>query len=454
MASIKIAYIGGGSTRGPGTMASFIHQGQNFLGSEITLIDFNEERLALVKQIADKMIAARGLDLRVTATTNRREGLRDCDAVLTSYRPGGFEARMLDESIPLKHGVIGQETQGPGGFFMALRSIAAMKEIVADMEAVCPKARLFNYTNPVNIVAEAVTHNSPIWFAAFCEGPLFFGHDFAEWIGLDRAKMDVAMIGLNHGSWSVRHTYDGQDFMPLLEQAYAEVLMRGNSRGKAAESPQAESTEQPAALPLLSPSKLRLINLAVTLGALPAHYFQYYYFKDEILAELQAKQTTRAQDIMASVPDYWQHYREQAERDDPQLDPRRSRGGIHELELAIDAMDAIFNDRGEILPVNMPNRGSISNLPDDRVVETQGFLDRHGIAPLTMGPLPKQVLGLVEMLSEYQALTAQAAWCGTKRDAVRALASNPLVFSLNKAQAIYDEMADAHASYLPERLLH
>lgn len=431
MARIKIAYIGGGSTRAPGTMASFIHQGQNFLGSEIVLIDLDEERLALVKKLAEKMIAVRGLDLRVSMTTRRRDGLRDCDAVLTSYRPGGFEARHLDESIPLKYGVIGQETQGPGGFFMALRSIVAMKEIIADVEAVCPKARVFNYTNPINIVAEAVTHNSPVWFAAFCEGPLFFGHDFAEWIGLDRARMDVAMIGLNHGSWSVRHTYDGQDFMPMLERAYAE---RCKDNG-------------------LPAWKLRLMNLAVTMGALPAHYFQYYYFKEEILAELRAKPTTRAQDIMASVPDYWQHYREQAECDDPQLDPRRSRGGIHELELAIDAMDAIFNDRGEVLPVNVPNRGSISNLPDDRVVETQGFLDRHGIAPLAMGALPPQVLGLVEMLSEYQSLTAQAAWSGGKRDAVRALASNPLVFSLHKAQAIYDEMAAAHAQYLPERLL-
>ncbi|NJM42452.1 MAG: glycoside hydrolase [Anaerolineae bacterium] len=431
MASLKIAYVGGGSTRGPGTMASFIHQGQNFVGSEIVLIDFNEERLALVKKIADKMIAARGLDMTVTATTNHRDGLRDCDAVLTSYRPGGFEARYHDERIPLKHGVIGQETQGPGGFFMALRSIVAMKDIIADMEAVCPNARLFNYTNPVNIVAEAVTHNSTIWFAAFCEGPLFFGHDFAEWVGLEREKLDVAMIGLNHNSWSVRHTYDGADFMPLLEHGYEAALKQN-----------------------ITPHwMMRLMNLAVTLGALPAHYFQYYYFKDEILAELQAKPTTRAQDILASVPDYWQHYKGQAERDNPQLDPKRSRGGIHELELAIDAMDAIFNDRKEILPVNVPNRGSIPNLPDDRVVETQGFLDRNGIAPLAMGPLPKPVLGLVEMLSEYQSLTAQAAWSGSKRDAVRALASNPLVFSLHKAQAIYDEMAAAHAPYLPERLL-
>src|SRR5947208_14711911 len=93
-----------------------------------------------------------GVDLRIRATTDRRSGLADCDAVLTSFRPGGFEARYLDESIPLKHGVIGQETQGPGGFFMALRSINVMKDVVADMERVCPGAILFNYTNTGNRV--------------------------------------------------------------------------------------------------------------------------------------------------------------------------------------------------------------------------------------------------------------------------------------------------------------
>jgi len=125
-------------------MASFIHQGENFDGSEIVLIDLDAERLRIVQTIAQKMARARGLDLTITATTQRREGLQGCDAVLTSFRPGGFEARYLDESIPLKHGVIGQETQGPGGFFMALRSIQVMKSIIEDMEAVCPNARLFN----------------------------------------------------------------------------------------------------------------------------------------------------------------------------------------------------------------------------------------------------------------------------------------------------------------------
>ncbi len=431
MARIKMAYVGGGSTRAAGTMASFIHQGENFDGSEVVLIDLDAERLRIVQTIAQKMARARGLDLTITATTQRREGLQGCDAVLTSFRPGGFEARYLDESIPLKHGVIGQETQGPGGFFMALRSIQVMKSIIEDMEAVCPNARLFNYTNPINIVSEAVTHHSSIPTISLCEGPINGNRDFVEMIGLDPDKLDAVSLGLNHGSWTVRHLYDGQDFIPMLQAAYERMLRN----------------------PEIPRSDLRMVELACFMNSLPSHYFQYYYFKDEILAELQAKPTTRAQDIMASVPDYWTHYREQAAREIPELDPDRSRGGINELELAIDLMDAIFNDRKEVWYVNVPNQGAIADFPGDLVVETVAYADRHGVTRLVQGHMPKHVLGLVQMLGEYQALTAEAAWSGSRKDAIRALASNPLVFSLHKAEAIYDEMAVAHWQYLPERLL-
>jgi 6-phospho-beta-glucosidase len=431
MARIKLAYIGGGSTRGPGTMASFIDQGQNFDGSEVVLIDLNEERLALVKKLADKLARVKGLDLTITTTTDRRAGLADCDAVLTSYRPGGFEARYFDESIPLKHGVIGQETQGPGGFFMALRSIHIMQGIIADMEQVCPKAILFNYTNPINLVSEAVTHHSDLQTYSFCEGPLIFASPVVRAVGLDPAKVQTTMVGLNHGCWSVRHTYEGEDLMPVLAEAY----------DQARNEPGADSR------------RLRMVELALAMGSIPASYFQYYYFKDEVLAELQAKPTTRAQDILAAVPDYWQHYRQQAESAQPQLDPKRSRGGIHELELAIDVMDAIFNDRDEVWPVNLPNQGALADFPDDLVVEVFCRFDRTGAHRLPQEQLPRQVLGLLKMLGEYQALAGEAAWSGTRREAIQALASNPLCFSLAKATAIYDELAAAHRAYLPERLL-
>ena len=200
MARIKLAYIGGGSTRAPGTMASFVHQGENFQGSEVVLIDLNEERLEIVRTIAEKMARQKELDLKITATTDRRAGLEDCDSVLTSFRPGGFKARHLDESIPLKHGVIGQETQGPGGFFMALRSIHVMQDIVEEMEVVCPRARLFNYTNPINIVSEAITHHTDIPTVSLCEGPIIFPRHLARAADVDPDRVDAVMIGLNHGS--------------------------------------------------------------------------------------------------------------------------------------------------------------------------------------------------------------------------------------------------------------
>lgn len=431
MARLKIAYIGGGSTRAPGTVASFIAQGQNFAGSELVLIDLDAERLKTVETIGTRLARHQGVDLKLSSTTDRRAGLADCDVVLTSYRPGGFEARYLDESIPLKHGVLGQETQGPGGFFMALRTIHVMQSILADIEQVAPQARVFNYTNPINIVSQAVTQHSPVPILSFCEGPIIFPEGVANTVGLDPARLDTVMIGLNHGSWTVRHLYDGQDVMPLLAAAY----------------------ERLANDPSTSPQRLRLLKLAVTMESIPADYFQYYYYHDEIVAEQQAKSTTRSQDIMARVPDYWQHYREQAAADIPDLDVARSRGGLHELELAIDAMDAIYNDRKEILPLNAPNRGALSDFPDEMVVEGRGYFDRNGATLLADGALPRHVVGLVQMLGEYQMLTADAAWSGNRLDGIRALASHPLILSLSKAEAIYDEMATALRDYLPERLL-
>jgi 6-phospho-beta-glucosidase len=431
MAAIKIGYIGGGSTRAPGTIASWIAQGQNFSGSEIVLIDIDADRLEIVKMLGEKMARAAGIDMRFSATTDRRAGLADCDAVLSSYRAGGFEARWLDESIPLKHGVIGQETQGPGGFFMALRSIHVMKDIIADMETVCPRARLFNYTNPVNIVAEAVTHNSFIPTVSLCEGPLVFPAMVAKAAGLSVEGLDTEMMGLNHGSWSIRHLHDGEDLIKKVEAAYEE---RRHD-------------------PSLPEDAKRLMAITIAERSIPAQYFKYYYYRDEIVDELKSSLTTRSQDIMAKLPDYWQHYAEQAKSDNPFIEPARSRGGIHEMEIAIDVMDALYNDRGETWPVNVPNNGAIADLPDDRVVEVTGYVDRNGIRPLASGKLPPQVTGLVHMLGEYQAMTAKAAWDGDRRQAVQALASNPLVLSLSKAEALYNDMAAAHRAYLPERLL-
>ena len=326
--------------------------------------------------------------------------------------------------------MIGQETQGPGGFFMALRSIHVMQQILDDVAVACPGARIFNYTNPVNIVAQAVTDHSDAPFVSLCEGPIIYPEEIAEAAGLDAGRLDVASVGLNHASWSVRHRYDGQDLLPLVREAW----------------------ERRRDDPALTGEPRRILRLAATMDALPSAYFQYYYFEREVLGELKAKGTTRAEDILGWVPGYWRHYEEQARSGAPVLDPGRSRGGIHELELAIDCMDAVFNDRGETLPVNVPNQGSVPGFADTLVVETLGRCDADGVHPLPMPGLPTHLRGLVEALGEYQQAAADAAWSGGPRDAVRALAAHPLVRSIDLAERLYGEMAAAHRAQLPARL--
>jgi 6-phospho-beta-glucosidase len=432
VARIKIVYVGGGSSRAAGTMASFVEHGAEFNGSEVVLVDLDPDRLSTVRTIASKLVADRGLDLTITATTDRRAGLTDADAVLTSFRAGDFAARALDERIPLKHGVIGQETQGPGGMFMALRSLHVIRDIVAEISAVAPRATIFNYTNPVNIVSQAVADFSdvPIW--SMCEGPVIFPPAVLRAAGLDPARADVVMAGLNHNCWSFEHTYDGQDLVPLLRAAW-----------------DARRDD-----PTLGAYQRRLLHLASVAGSVPADYFQYYYFRDEILREQRAAPRTRAEVLLDELPGYWRHYGEQAAAPVPSLDPDRSRGGIHELELAIDVMSAHYNDTGARLPVNLPNTGgALPGFSDDTVVEVWSTVDASGVHPLPQKPLPPVGLALTQHLAEYQKLAAYAAWHGTRADGVRAMVANPLVPSLTVAEALYDELALAHARYLPERLL-
>jgi 6-phospho-beta-glucosidase len=432
MARIKLAYVGGGSSRAAGTMDSFLSHGQEFDGSEVVLIDRDAEHLEIVRTIAEKRARHLGLDVTVTATTEQRAGLADVDAVLTSFRPGGFEMRLADEQIPMRHGVIGQETQGPGGLMMALRSVEIVKGILADLDDVAPRARVFNYTNPVNIVSQAVADHTDVEILSMCEGPITFWPPIVRTAGLDPDRAEVVMAGVNHNCWSTTHRYDGQDLMPLLDEAWDRVR----------DDPGVDVWDK------------RMLHLAVVMRSLPADYFKYYYFGEEIFREHQGQRLTRAGVILESIPTYWAHYAEQAAADVPVLDPSTSRGGIHELELAIDVMSALYNDEPARLPVNLANVGGVlPGFDEDTVVEVWCDVDGSGAHPIPQRELPHAVHGITQTLAEYQRLAALAAWEGDRSDAVRALVAHPFVRTLAVAEELYDDLAHANRHYLPERLL-
>ena len=432
MATIKLAYLGGGSSRAAGTMASLIAHGAEFAGSEVVLIDQRADELEVVRTLAEKFARDSGVDLTVTATTNRRAGLEGVDAVLTRFRPGDFAMRQQDELIPMRHGVIGQETQGPGGFMMSLRSVQVFQGLIADLDDVAPDARIFNYTNPVNIVSQAVEDYTDTPIYSMCEGPMIFWPSILRTAGLDPERAEVIMAGVNHNCWSTTHTYDGDDIMPLLEQGWEKVR----------DDHTVDVWER------------RMLHLAVAMQSIPADYFRYYYFGEEFFREAQASRLTRAGVILSHVDDYWAHYREQAASDHPRLDPARSRGGIHELELAIDVMSAYYNDAPARLPVNLLNTGgALPGFDEDTVVEMWCDVDGTGAHPIEQRPLPHAVRGITQQLAEYQRLAALAAWEGSRADAVRALVAHPFVPTLAVAEELYDDLAHANAAYLPDRLL-
>ena len=160
----------------------------------------------------------------------------------------------------------------------------------------------------------------------------------------------------------------------------------------------------------------RMLHLAVAMQSIPADYFKYYYFGEEFFREAQASRLTRAGVILSHVDDYWAHYREQAASDHPVLDPARSRGGIHELELAIDVMSAFYNDAPARLPVNLPNTGgALPGFDEDTVVEMWCDVDGTGAHPIEQKPLPHAVRGITQELAEYQRLAAARRLGGQPR---------------------------------------
>jgi 6-phospho-beta-glucosidase len=250
--------------------------------------------------------------------------------------------------------------------------------------------------------------------------------------GLDPDRAEVMMAGVNHNCWSTVHTYDGEDLIPLLAAGYEKI----------ADDPSVPVWDK------------RMLHLAVAMGSVPADYFRYYYFGEEYFREAQAQRLTRAGVLLDALPGYWDHYAEQADAEVPELDPNRSRGGIHELELAIDVMSAYYNDAPARLPVNLPNTGGVlPGFDEDTVVEVWCDVDAAGARPVPQQPLPHAVRGITQTLAEFQRLAAEAAWGGTRADAVRALTAHPFVRNLHVAEELYDDLAYANRDYLPERLL-
>ncbi|ETI69116.1 6-phospho-beta-glucosidase [Neobacillus vireti] len=431
---LKIATIGGGSSYTPELIEGFIHYYNELPVQEIWLVDVvdGKEKLEIVGNLAKRMVKKAGVPIEIHLTLDRKEALKSADFVTTQFRVGMLEARGKDERIPLKHGVIGQETNGPGGLFKALRTIPVILDICREMEELCPNAWLINFTNPAGMVTEAVLRFSNIEkVVGLCNVPIGMEMGVAALLGVDPNRVRIDFAGLNHMVYGLDVFVDGisvkEQVMTLLTDPEKSITMQNiHAMG-------------------WEPEFLKALNV------LPCPYHNYYYKSGEMLAEeLKNYQEggTRAEVVKKLEAELFELYKNpELAIKPPQLEKR---GGAYYSEAAVRLIHSIYTDKRDIQTVNTRNNGAISNLPSDSAVEVSCIITSVGPKPIAVGELPMQVNGLVQQIKSFERAAINAAISGDYGTALLAMTINPLVPSDRIAKVILDEMLEAHKRYLPQ----
>jgi 6-phospho-beta-glucosidase len=415
---MKIAIIGGGSAYMPGLAFSFARESARFAEAELALHDIDAEALDLQRRLTAAILRANAAaPIEVSATTELERALDGADFVLTTFRPGGLEARHRDESIPPRYGVIGQETTGPGGLAMALRSIPALLEIAALMRrGSASDALLLNYTNPVQLVTDALVRHGGVDAIGLCDqhgGEIAF---LAGLLGADPHDLETDIWGTNHLTWTRAVRLRGADVTPLLWELLGSL------------DPGDVDDEYWASV----------VRLFPIYGMVASRYLAYYGMHDEMLARYRASGVTRAQQIMASLPEIVASYRREADSDDPR--PLGGRFSAEHGDFAVGVMAAVVSGEPTRFVLNVPNQGGIDGLPDDAIVELPCTLRGREIERHRMGPMPEQVAGLVLQMTAHARLASEAAVSGDRELMLRALMAHPLVNDIASAEAMLDEL--------------
>lgn len=457
---MKVAILGAGGVRTPLMVRSFLLR-QDRLGlDELALMDVDGERLELMACLTAPLEQANPPRFRITRTTDARAALAGADFVITTFRVGDMAARAVDERVALDHGVLGQETTGPGGYAMGLRTIPVLFGYLALMRDLCPEAWLLNFANPAGMLAEAVINHGG-WPRAvgICDAPASMQRGAALFLQARPDDVFLEYFGLNHLGWASGVWHKGRDRLPELIELFA------RAGGPVPGYPFAP-------------------GLIQALGMLPNEYL-YYYYHDDAVANLRAAGRTRGEQLLKLNTDLFEDLRRlRAAEDFDGMQAsferyHRARGASYfvaetggkeshdlshlsreELEalgdegyagVALNVMEALAapTSAPKTLVLNVANRGAIAGMREDDVVETACWVAGGQIRPLAVGTVPDHALGLMKQVKAYERLTVEAALTGRYAAALAALALHPLVPSHGVAKAILDAYVERHGELMP-----
>ncbi len=451
---MKITVLGAGGVRTPLIVAAMARRQARLGLTELALMDTDGDRLALVQALVESGGDQAGLPFRLLWTTDARAALMGADFVVTTFRVGGAASRVTDERVPLRHGILGQETTGPGGFAMAMRTIPVLLETIALMREVCPEAWLVNFANPAGLLAEAALQVGG-WqrSVGICDAPMAIAHVVAHEIGAPAEEIYLDYFGLNHLGWLRGVWYGGRNYLPLL---VAKIRDAGYVPGL--------------------PFSAELIS---ALGLIPNEYLYFYYYNGRAVQNILASGCTRGEQVarlsqqlyaelsrLRAIDDFdgmkRAHQAYLARRGDSYMEVETGNGSGHwngavfqALEgegyagVALDLIEGLRGAGARQMILNVPNNGALRCMNDDDVVEVPTYVGKDVLRPLAVGSVPQEPLSLMQQVKAYEQLTIAAATEGSYAKALHALTIHPLVRDHDLAKAILHDYQWEHAATFP-----
>lgn len=441
MKKSSIVIAGGGSTFTPGIVMMLLDHADRFPLRQIKFYDNDAERQEKIAKACEILLKERAPEIAFSYTTDPKEAFTDIDFVMAHIRVGKYAMREKDEKIPLKYGVIGQETCGPGGIAYGMRSIGGVLELVDYMEKYSPDAWMLNYSNPAAIVAEATRKlrpNSKI--INICDMPVGIEERMARAIGLkSRKDMVVRYFGLNHfGWWTDIRDKEGNDLMPQIKEHVAKY---GYSLPE-----EVEASQHTDASWMHTFAKAREVY-EVDPSTLPNTYLKYYFYSQDEVAHANPN-FTRANEVMAGRE---KHVFGECDRiaacgtaKDTTLEVDEHASYIVDLARAI-----AYNTHERMLLI-VPNNGAIANFDETAMVEVPCIVGSNGPEPLTQGNIPRFQKGLMEQQVAVEKLVVEAWEEGSYQKLWQALTLSKIVPNARVAKQLLDDLIEANKEFWPE----
>ncbi len=449
----KITVIGGAGVRTVIFINGLLERYQSLNIGTVALYDIDKEKLNMIYHICKHVIQREGANLNLTLVHSLEEELLDTDYVVTTLRVGGDDSRKLDEELAVRHGVIGQETTGVGGFSMAARTLHVLDEYCKIIQEKAPNAYIFNFTNPSGLMTQALHDRGYDRVIGICDAPSSTKYRIAKFLKVKEEDLFVHFFGLNHLSWIRSIQVDGKELLGELLQS-DEFL---------------ESIQE---FSMFDKDLLRSIQL------LPNEYLYYYYHREKALANMlnadclrgssikninqrmfeELKQLdTRDGEVLLQTFLYYMEVREQSymaveTQREKEIEIKRGEleipSGIGYAGVMLDCIEALQSDQAKYMTLCVKNEGSMKLFGDHEIIESTCKVSRKGIAVLPVSDVPKHCEVLLQTIKYYEKAAVKAIEQKDISQAYLALMIHPLIGSYSLAKVLIDELEESYGGLL------